>query len=744
MKWRVLATVLLATILASGWSSQIVAGGLDSNSLRVTSADSDGDLFPDAIEEALGTNPQDASSAPSTSDPETFDAFGGYTAYIANPENSDLFNAEAGVCDETTAFEHWRDTGFAEGRGFAEGELRTDNADGSPDSDYEIDGGFSWEYPAANTVVFITADAQKPAGWAGRDLLLERCQTFNIGSHYTAEAYRTINTDVADAIDGGQIPGFSSVTDHYVKYGFKEGRLTNSDWSRAELDAWVDADYFSSNSDVQTYFEGAQSEGWVAFGKIGFAHWINFGRYEGRSDGQAVAIADSDGDGVDDSEDAFPDDPEESSDQDEDGVGDNSDAFPQDPTESADTDEDGVGDNADNCDAISNPDQLDGDQDGLGDLCDDDSTPPATQELRLNEIQVIGSHNSYKTQPSDGLQAAIEFFVATLPPTEEVPDPGGLVYSHPPLAQQFEEQGIRQIELDVWVDGAGGKFADPFGPEVALLLGQIPGPDFDPDDTMLNPGLKVLHVQDIDFRSTCLFFVACLEQVAAWSGEHPDHLPILILIELKEEVIDVDLSTLGIAFAVPTPWELQSLLQLEDDIRSVFHDARIIQPNDVRAGAPTLYEGIQAEGWPLLSESRGKVFFALDNEGAIRDVYTGQYPGLDGAILFTSSPTGSPEAGFRKENDPSRTAPTIAELVADGYLVRTRADADTVEARSNDPTRRDAALDSGAHFISTDYRQPNLDFSDYQVVFPDLPGEAVGRCNPVSAAGDCVSGEIAP
>ncbi len=219
-------------------------------------------------------------------DTTTFDALGGYTAYLANPENSDLFNVEAGVCDETTAFEHWRDTGFAEGRGFAEGELRTDNSDGSPDSDYEIDGGFSWEYPAANTVVFITANAPKPAGWYGRDLLLERCQTFNIGSYYTAEAYRTINVDVAVAIDGGQIPGFSSVTDHYVKYGFKEGRLTNSDWSQAELDAWVDADYFVFNGDVQTYFLGAQSEGWIAFGKIGFAHWINFGSYEGRNDGQ--------------------------------------------------------------------------------------------------------------------------------------------------------------------------------------------------------------------------------------------------------------------------------------------------------------------------------------------------------------------------------------------------------------------------------------------------------------------------
>ena len=57
--------------------------------------------------------------------------------------------------------------------------------------------------------------------------------------------------------------------------------------------------------------------------------------------------ADSDGDGILDSEDAFPTDSSESVDSDGDGVGDNSDVFPDDPTESADSDGDGIGDNAD-------------------------------------------------------------------------------------------------------------------------------------------------------------------------------------------------------------------------------------------------------------------------------------------------------------------------------------------------------------------------------------------------------------
>ena len=58
-------------------------------------------------------------------------------------------------------------------------------------------------------------------------------------------------------------------------------------------------------------------------------------------------IVDSDGDGVEDDEDAFPDDPDETHDDDGDGVGNNTDEFPQDPDEQFDKDGDGVGDNED-------------------------------------------------------------------------------------------------------------------------------------------------------------------------------------------------------------------------------------------------------------------------------------------------------------------------------------------------------------------------------------------------------------
>jgi len=80
---------------------------------------------------------------------------------------------------------------------------------------------------------------------------------------------------------------------------------------------------------------------------------LDFGRQYGGHGGFYVVYGggpiDTDGDGVPDDEDAFPNDPTETIDTDADGVGDNSDAFPLDPTESADSDADGVGENADLC-----------------------------------------------------------------------------------------------------------------------------------------------------------------------------------------------------------------------------------------------------------------------------------------------------------------------------------------------------------------------------------------------------------
>ena len=70
-------------------------------------------------------------------------------------------------------------------------------------------------------------------------------------------------------------------------------------------------------------------------------------------------------------------------DTDGDGIEDSLDLFPNDPTEAFDTDEDGIGDNGDNCVDIVNSDQSDIDFDGIGDECDDDKDGDRRKSKRL-------------------------------------------------------------------------------------------------------------------------------------------------------------------------------------------------------------------------------------------------------------------------------------------------------------------------------------------------------------------------
>jgi hypothetical protein len=346
--------------------------------------------------------------------------------------------------------------------------------------------------------------------------------------------------------------------------------------------------------------------------------------------------------------------------------------------------------------------------------------------VHLNELQVLGSHNSYHIQPAPGLDAVLRLF------SPETAD--SLEYTHLPLDEQFEFQGIRQIELDVFVDAPeGGLYAAPLGPVIVESFGLPPGPNFDPEGLMHEPGLKVLHVQEIDFRSTCLTFVRCLQVIQTWSAEHPGHLPILVLVEAKDDPIDDP----GFGFVIPPEFDAAALDAVDAEIRSVFPPEQLLTPDDVRGNRPTLEKAVVKDGWPTLARARGRVLFALDNTDVKKARYVAGHPSLRGRVMFTSSPPGEPEAAFVKVNGPIGNLERIQELVAQGFIVRTRADADTFDARPPvDTTRRDAALESGAQFVSTDY--PDLETNPFGTdYFVEIPDGMPGRCNPINAPPGC-------
>jgi hypothetical protein len=337
-----------------------------------------------------------------------------------------------------------------------------------------------------------------------------------------------------------------------------------------------------------------------------------------------------------------------------------------------------------------------------------------TADVRLNQIQVIGSHNSYHLRA----HASLRTILASK-------DPSGaqtLDYTHPPLPDQLSRLGIRQIELDCFADPKGGLYAHPKGVQWAAKAGLPPVPTQDPEGKLEKPGIKVMHVPDIDYMTTVLTLKDGLRQVVNWSDQHPQHVPVFILIELKEDSDGPDLTQ-------PIPFGEKELAELEQEIAAVVPRQKMIEPDDVRRGERSLPEALRKHGWPTLDSVRGKVLFGLDNESSVRDLYLRGHAALEGRLLFVSVPRDNPAAAWMKMNDPVQDCAQIQALVREGFLVRTRADAETRQARLNDPTQRDKALASGAQYISTDYREPNLAFSTYAVQFDNA---IVARSNPIN------------
>jgi hypothetical protein len=71
--------------------------------------------------------------------------------------------------------------------------------------------------------------------------------------------------------------------------------------------------------------------------------------------------------------------------------------------------------------------------------------------------------------------------------------------------------------------------------------------------------------------------------------------------------------------------------------------------------------------------------------------------------MFAHYPEGDPEAAYFIVQDPLVDEARIKKWVQQGFMVRTRSDANTLEARANDPSKLRAAIGSGAQAISTDY-----------------------------------------
>eukprot|EP00727_Mastigamoeba_balamuthi_P011097 m51a1_g661 hypothetical protein (453) ;mRNA; r:231872-233304 len=239
--------------------------------------------------------------------------------------------------------------------------------------------------------------------------------------------------------------------------------------------------------------------------------------------------------------------------------------------------------------------------------------------LRINEITVKGTHNSYHIQPA----------ARTIPPWS---------YTRESLTEQLGLGGVRAIELDVHVDSASSA--------------SVTWP--------------VYHVAVYDQSSTCADLRSCLREARAWSAAHADHVTLFVMLELK----------------VPSGSRLSERLldALDDAVRESWdHDDNdtLVTPAAVRGNATSLRAAVTGgASWPRVADARGKaLFFVLDPSRSYHrsNATRLMFPLYDSdeALL-----PGNDNAAVVLHDDPTRPADhaRIAGLVDAGFLVRTHAD----------------------------------------------------------------------
>ncbi|MDJ1473627.1 phosphatidylinositol-specific phospholipase C1-like protein [Cytophagaceae bacterium DM2B3-1] len=330
-------------------------------------------------------------------------------------------------------------------------------------------------------------------------------------------------------------------------------------------------------------------------------------------------------------------------------------------------------------------------------------------QLPLNQIQVIGSHNSYKQAIEPALFQTLKKADSSLA--------NHIDYSHLSLEEQLN-MGLLNLEIDIYADSQGGKYSHPKGLDWAKQTAA-----YDPKEEMKEPGFKVFHIQEIDFRSHCLTFKNCLQTLKSWSDTHKGHYPIFITINAKDETINKP------GFTVPEKFTAEVFDQLDKVLIETLGRDKLLIPDDVRGNHKTLEDAVKNNNWPKVKAAKGKFIFILDEQGTKRTSYIQNHPSLKERILFTNSDAGTPEAAIIIKNNPEKEFAEIQKLVKQGYIVRTRADSDTEQARHNDYSHFTKAQQSGAQIITTDYYIPSTHFkSDYQISFKD---KKYIRVNPV-------------
>jgi hypothetical protein len=286
---------------------------------------------------------------------------------------------------------------------------------------------------------------------------------------------------------------------------------------------------------------------------------------------------------------------------------------------------------------------------------------------KINEIQTLITHNSYKKNiPS------FNYRIATLFKGKE--SMVSSYYEHNTIIDQLNN-GVRGLELDIRYEE--GKF-------------------------------MVYHMPLVDNNSSSPDFILTLTELKIWSDNNPNHVPVSILIETKD-----DNQILNSRFQ---QLNSETLELLDNTIISIMGRNKVITPEDIKGDYSTLNSAVTAGNWPLLSEAQGKFVFLLHPHNSITNIYIASDTSMESQAMFpvldyNDISSHQAYASYIMVNTPD--VDLISGLVENNYMVRTRMDSGMVY----DVTQKENALSSGAQLISTDFEKgiiaPKTDYIAY-------------------------------
>ena len=299
--------------------------------------------------------------------------------------------------------------------------------------------------------------------------------------------------------------------------------------------------------------------------------------------------------------------------------------------------------------------------------------------VKINEIAVIGTHNSYQMLPTPQ-KYAFEKYLMFISGGEKGTK---LNFEMDTYTAQLE-QGVRNLEIDIETVDKNG--------EVSFI---------------------VTHSPIFDNTSSAYDFAKGLKEIALWSDNNPNHLPVYLLIEPKGEVPLInDMKNFSVGYTD----------ELDEIIREVLGD-RLLTPKQALGDYNSFEEMRMDDGWPALKDAAGKIIVLLHP----CDV-TDEYINIDFSFasqamfpMLRFDCTDKPYATFILDNEPKTAMENNKKTIGEkNLMVRTRADS----YPDFDEERYRCADDCGSHIITTDYPPRHIragehiyDFDGYTIKF---------------------------